>query len=126
MAVTTTITKPLENGYLQVDAKYKSGYKRYYKVPQKNAKKFANEFSAKDKNLNLYSNIVFWGSILVGVAASAFFTKNMESRMKQFLIQTTSAIGFTGLTSYVMSLYSRNEQENLVNKYQAKEIFYRA
>ena len=48
MAITTTISKPLEQGYVQVDAKRKNGYTRYYKVPGKSAKSFSNKLKKQN------------------------------------------------------------------------------
>ena len=125
MTVTTAITKPLEQGYLQVDVKHKNGYTRYFKVPQGNAKRFANEFKQQDKELNLYSNITFFTSIFAGVLGASLFTKNLESRLTQFLIQTAAAIGLSGLTSFNFNKYALCEEEKLIKSHKAKEIFYR-
>ena len=126
MTITAAITKPLDNGFIQVDSTEKNGYKRYYKVPKKNADKFAAELVQQDKNLNLYSNINFFVSIFAGVLGASFFTKNIESRMKQFLIQTSSAIFLTILTTLGFGKYAQKKEENLLNENRAKEIFYRA
>lgn len=126
MSITTQIVKPLETGYLQVDASDKHGYVQHYKVPQKNAKNFATEFKEQDKKLNICSNVLFFGSIFAGVLGATYFTKGMESRFKQFMIQTASAITLTILTSLGMSKYADTEQKNLLNKHNAKEIFYKA
>ena len=125
MAITTAITKPLEKGYVQVDAKHKNGYTRYFKVPQKNAKRFANEFKQQDKDFNLYSNIIFFSSIFAGVIGASLFTKKLESRITQFLVQTLAAIGFSGITSFGFNKYALSEEEKLINSHKAKEIFYR-
>ncbi len=126
MSLTTSIVRPLESGFVQVNASEKNGYTQYYKVPQKNAKRFASEWQQKDKNLSLYSNIVFFSSIFAGVLGATYFTKNMDSRFKQFLVQTASAITLAALSSIGMSKYAESEQQKLLNKYKAKEIFYRA
>lgn len=126
MSLNTSIVKPLEPGYVQVNAVEKNGYTQYYKVPQKNAKRFAVEWKQKDKDLSLCSNIAFFTSIFAGVLGATYFTKNMDSRFKQFLIQTASAITLAILSSLGMSKYAQSEQNDLLNKYRAKEIFYRA
>ena len=126
MAITTAITKPLDSGYVQVDSTSKNGYKRFYKVPQKNAGKFVEELRKQDKTLNIFSNITFFTAIFAGVLGATHFTKNMESRMKQFLIQTASAVGVAVLSSFVFNKYAEAEEHNLLLKHKAKEIFYRA
>ena len=126
MSITTAITKPLEPGYVQVDAKDKNGYTQYFKVPQKNARIFADEWKSKDKELSWCSNIAFFTSIFAGVLGAAYFTKNIDSRLKQFLIQTASAITLASLTSLGVSKYAESEQKDLLNQYKAKQIFYRA
>ena len=126
MAITTAITKPLDNGFVQVDSTEKNGYKRFYKVPQKNAKFFADKLKKQDKDLNLYSNITFFASIFAGVLGASIFTKNMESRMKQFLIQTGAAIVLAALSSLGFNKYAQSEEQKLLEQNHAKEIFYRA
>lgn len=126
MAITTAITKPLDAGYVQVDSTSKTGYKKYYKVPQKNAGKFAEELKQQDKTLNLYSNITFFAAIFAGVLGATYFTKNMESRMKQFLIQTSAAIVTAALATLGFNNYAVSEENNLLKQHHAKEIFYRA
>ena len=73
--------------------------------------------------LNISDIIVLTGQIGAG---KTYFTKGMESRFKQFMIQTASAITLTILTSLGMSKYADTEQKNLLNKHNAKEIFYKA
>lgn len=126
MAITTTISKPLDAGFVQVDSAEKNGYKRFYKVPQKNAKIFANDLKQQNKNLNLYSNIVFFASIFAGVFGASAFTKKIESRMKQFLIQTASAVAVGILSSLAFGIYAQDKEKELLQQYKAKEIFYRA
>ena len=126
MAITTAISKPLGNGFVQVDAEEKSGYKRFYKVPDKNARSFATELKKQDKNLNIISNVTFFTGIFIGVLGATYFTKKMESKMKQFLIQTCAAIATAALSSLGFNQYADSKKENLMRKHGAKEIFYRA
>lgn len=126
MAITTEISKPLDNGFVQIDAAEKNGYKRYYKVPRGNAKFFADELKKQDKNLNIFSNVTFFTGIFAGVLGATYFTKKMESKMKQFLIQTASAITAAALSNLGFNEYADAEKEQLLKKHGAKEIFYRA
>ena len=126
MSLTTAITKPLEPGFVQVEAKEKNGYVQYYKVPQKNARNFAAEYKQQDKRLSITSNVLFFGSIFAGVLGATYFTKNMDSRFKQFMVQTASAIVLTVLTSLGMSRYAETEQDKLLKTHNARQIYYRA
>lgn len=125
MAITTNITRTLNNGYVQVDSTEKNGYKRFYRVPQRNAKVFAKELEHQEKNLKIVSNVTFFASILAGVFGAAHFTKNMESRLIQFLIQTSSAIALALLSAIGFNMYAQSKEINLLKEHQAKEIFYR-
>ncbi len=125
MAITTAITKKLDTNFVQVDSTEKNGYKRYYKVPQNHADKFADELKKQDKKLNIYSNLTFFSAVFLGVLAASPFTKKMEG-MKKFLIQTASGIGFAALSSLGFSKYAENEEIKLLREHKAKEIFYRA
>ena len=126
MAITIEITKPLDNGFVQIDAGEKEGHKRHYKVPNQNAKLFAEELKHQEKHLNIFSNVTFFTGIFLGVLGATYFTKNMESKMKQFLIQTCAAIATAALSSLGFNQYADSRKEDLLRKHRAKEIFYRA
>ena len=126
MSVDTKITKPLGQGRVQVDVKYKGGYTRYYSVSKKNAHGFANEFKTNEKNMDMCSNIVYFTTIFGGILATIPFTKNVNSWMKKMLIQFASAIGFSTLAMVGMNEFANSKEKEVVNKYRAKEIFYRA
>jgi len=126
MAITTSVVKPLEPGYMQVDSTYKNGYKRHFKVPNKYAKSFATNFKELHKKQRLYDNIIFIGSMIAAFTGSVYFTKKMESKWKQFFIQVGSTIGFSMLTSIGYAQYAQDEQKELLKNYGAKEIQYRA
>lgn len=126
MAITTAVTKPLEPGYMQVDSTYKNGYKRHFKVPQKNAREFAIDFRELNKKQKLYDNIIFFTSILTAFGTSVYLTKKMDNKWKQFFIQVASTIGFSTLTSIGYSKYAQEEQREFLKNYKAKEIYYRA
>ena len=125
MAITTEVTKQFENGFVQLDTTYKNGYKRYYKIPQKNADIFAYKLKQHEKNTVIGSNIVFFASIIAGIAGASYFTKNMDNSIKKFLINTLSAMGFATISSFGFGKYSQNKELNLQKSYQAKEILYK-
>ena len=125
MSITTAITKPLDSGYVQVDSTTKNGYKRSYKVPQSNAKIFAEELKKQDKTLNICSNITFFAAIFAGVLGATHFTKKMDSKIKQFIIQTITGITAAILSTIGFNKYAVSEEKNLLQKHRAKEIFYR-
>ena len=126
MAITIEISKPLDNGFVQIDAGEKNGHKRHYKVPHTNAKFFAEELEQQEKRLNIFSNVTFFTGIFVGVLGATYFTKKMESKMKQFLIQTCAAITTAALSSLGFNQYADSRHEDLMKKHNAREIFYRA
>ena len=126
MAIQTTVVKPLEAGYMQVDSTYKNGYKRHFKVPQKSARQFAEDFKELNKNQKLYDNIIFFTSILTAFGSSVYLTRKMDNKWKQFFIQVASTIGFSTLTSIGYAKYAQDEQREFLRNYRAKEIYYRA
>lgn len=126
MAVTATIVKPLESGFVQVDADYKRGWQRNFKVPQANAERFASDFTKQDKRLNILSNITFFSSIFAGVLGAYCFVKKMDSRFLQLAIETATAIGLSTLTALGFRNYAKGEEDKLLQKNNAKEIFYQA
>lgn len=125
MAITTAITKPLDAGYRQVESTEKNGYKRYFKVPENYAGNFADELPKHNKKINLYSDISFFTAIFTGVLGSALFTKKMEG-MKKFLIQSSAGIACAIAASIGFNLYAEDKENELLKRYKAKEIFYRA
>lgn len=126
MALNTVITKPLGQGFVQVNASEKNGYTRYYKVPQRNAKIFESELKKQNKDMKVLSNVLFFSSVFAGVTGAFIFTRHMESRLNQFLIQTTSGIIAAALCSLGFSKYEINRNNELLKKHRANEIFYRA
>lgn len=125
MAITTTISKPLEQGYVQVDAKRKNGYTRYYKVPRKSAKSFSNKLKKQDKDMNLYTNIAIFSTMFTGILASAYLTRKMKSRMQQFFIQVLSAIVPMTAVTVLMNDKAIAEHDKLLKQYKATEIYYK-
>ena len=126
MSVDTRIAKPLENGYVQVNAEYKGGYKRYFKLPERGAKVFADEFAKQDKRMVTYGNIAYFSSIFTGVLGMAFFAKNVKSGINKFLLECCGALGLAVLSTIVINDYTKSEEENLLKQFKAKEIYYRA
>lgn len=126
MSIKTAIVKPLEAGYVQMDATDKSGYTRNYKIPKKSAGKFASELKQQEKDIRICSDILLIGSIAAGVAGTIPFTKKIDSRLNQILIQSTVAISLAILSTIGMIQFAESEHKKLMNKYGAKEIFYRA
>ena len=126
MAVVATISNQLEPGFVQVDVNYKRGWQRNFKVPQKNADRFAIEFAKQDKKLNILSNITFFSSIFAGVIGAYCFVKKMDSKFLQLAIETVTAIGLSTLTALGFRNYAKGEEDKLLHKNNAKEIFYQA
>ena len=125
MATTITISPSSNKNYVLVDAAEKNGYTRHYTVPQRNAKLFASELKQQNKDLNLFSNITFFSAVFLGVIGATAFTKKFESRMKQFLVQTVAGIACAVISSLGFNQYAAVQEENLIKKHKAKEIFYR-
>ena len=126
MSIKTAIVKPLEAGYVQVDATDKSGYTRNYKAPKKYAEKFASELKQQEKDIRICSDILLIGSIVARVAGTIPFTKKIDSRLNQILIQSAVAISLAVLSTIGMIKFAESEEKELMNKYGAKEIFYKA
>ncbi len=126
MSIITSIVKPLDNGYVQVDSTEKNGYTRHFKVPGNMARSFSDNLKHHDKSFNIYSNVNFWTSIILGLGSASYFTRNLNSTWMKFFIQTASAIGLTSLTSHVVDIYRTASETELINKHNAKEIYYKA
>ena len=118
------ISQQISPKSVQVDFTTKSGYSRYYEVPNENAKQFSLSMINQQKDMRLNSNLVFFSSMFAGILGAAMLTKNMESRFMQFLIQTASGIGLSFLSSIGMEKLYTSDRKNIENRYGAKELFY--
>ena len=126
MAITATVSKPLNQEYVQVDTTTKKGFKRYYKVPRTGARQFAAELTKFDKNMNILSNTAFFASIFTGAFGAAYLTRKFDSRLKQFLIETASAVTLGIASNIVVNEHIISKEKDLLRRYKAKEIFYKA
>ena len=125
MAITAQITKQLEPGFVQADIKYKNGYTKYYKVPEKNAKYFITQKIEQEKDFDLYSNILFFTAVFAGFVGGAYFARKMD-KLKQFAVESLSAIGCGTLSTLGFLDYRQNQEKKFDKAYTAKEIFYKA
>ena len=60
-----------------------------------------------------------------GLLIATRFTKKMESKMKQLVIQTLSAVLPMTAATVGMQDYAEKEHDKLLKKYNAMEIFYK-
>ena len=125
MATKITISPSSDRNYALVNATEKNGYTRYYSVPNKNARVFAAELKQQNKDFKIISNTTFFSAIFLGVLGATAFTKKFESKMKQFLIHTAVGVSCAALSSLGFNEYATAQEENLMKKHRAKEIFYR-
>ena len=80
----------------------------------------------QEKEIRFNSNFIFFSSMFIGILGAAMFTKNMESKLMQFLIQTASGIGLSLLSSIGLEKLLVKERKDIENRYGAKELFYNA
>lgn len=118
------ISQQLSPNTVEIDFTTKSGYTRCYEVAKQNAKPFSISMINQQKDMRLNSNLVFFSSMFIGIIGAAMFTRNMESRFMQFLIQTASGIGLSFLSAVGMEKLLEKERKDIENHYGAKEIFY--
>ena len=120
------VSQQLSPNTVQVDYTTKGGYTRYYEVPKQNAKPFSLSMIKQEKDMRFNANLVFFSSMFVGIFGAAMLTRNMESRMMQFLIQTASGIGLSFLSAAGMEKLLIQERKDIENHYGATELFYDA
>ncbi len=126
MSVSTIISGPVDKNHVKVDVKYtKNSTPRSFKVPNKNAKAFCEEYKKKEKNFSIMNNMALIGSIIGGVLLSNFLLKN-ANQVLRYIVGTLSGIGAAAAALIGCSKYADKVNGEFLNKYKSTEIYYDA
>lgn len=120
MKTEINIVQQYNNGYVQIEAKQKSG-SRYYYLPAKKVKSFGDELIKQNKNYNLNANIALGASALVGVLGASSITKNM-SKTVDIAAKFIAAVSLAGITGYLANDMNNKSHDKLLKTYGAKEL----
>ena len=122
MKLQTSITRKIDDNYVQVEVQSKNQDIRYYKVPEAKADSFQKEYVKNSKRASLQSNLMLLGAIIATIVPMHFLTKKIENTLVK------SCLGvFAGIAGGVGSMYlsaniSAKSHTNMLQKYEAEEI----
>lgn len=124
MAITTAVTRKLDNNCVQVEVKARKDDVRYYKVPEQKADSFQKEYVANSKKMSRLSNLMFFLSFPVTIGFSYLFTKKIESQSLRTVIGVCAGIiGGIG-TAYAGANMTAKNHTEFLQKYNSEEIDY--
>ena len=78
MSVSASITRKLDNNYVQVDITSKKMEPRYYKVPASKADEFCKDFKKTDKRMSRVSDYSFITSTLAGCVIISLLNRHIR------------------------------------------------
>ena len=123
MAVSTNVTRKLDNNYVQVDVTSKKAEPRYYKVPASKADEFCKNFQKTDKRMSRISDTSFVLSTIAGCTIIGLLSKKLGGAARMTLgIIGGIAAGFASV--FACSNMMDKKYHNLLKTYQAEEITY--
>lgn len=124
MAITTSITRNLDNNYVQVEVNSPRATTTFYKVPKNKADEFCTQYKKLEKKNTKTYNIAFFSSIGAVCLLMSILTKRFESTMPKLLLSIVGGI-FAGYTAdSAVRTYLLPKQEKFLKSFDAKEIFY--
>ena len=124
MAITTAVTRKMDNNYVQVEVKARKDDVRYYKVPEQYADTFQKEYVANSKKMSRLSNLMFFLSFPVTVGLSYLCTKKLDNKNLRMAIGVCAGIiGGVG-TSYAGVNMTTKNHKAFLEKYNSEEIDY--
>lgn len=125
MSIKTQVIKQPNSQFADVNVTLQSGRTKYYRLPTQNADSFAIQYKKQDKNNSTISNVAFFMSILGGVMFTRLFTKN-KSKMSQFLVGTVGGVLSAMAANTGCEKYFEVKQNEMIQKYNAKETYIEA
>lgn len=125
MSLKTQVVKQPNSQFADVNVTLQSGRTKYYRLPTQNADSFAIQYKKQDKNNSTISNVAFFTSIFAGVMLSKLFTKD-QGKISQFLGGTIGGILSAMAANFGCEKYFEVKQNEMIQKYNAKETYIEA
>ena len=121
MALKTSVTGKLDNGYVQVEVIPNKYSANYYRVPEDNADSFQSEY----KKLNKKAAWRYAGLLISGVGIctiiSDLLTKKVKNRTTRLFTEFLSGVFGGSIGSYIAAKIGYKNHEQLLYKYNATE-----
>ena len=121
MAVTTSIVGKIDNNYVKVNVQESKVPQRNFKVPQKNANLFCQDYKDNYKKNQWTTYGILAGIVLSACGITSLFTKNL-SKMKKMLIGTIAGVIAATGAIYTSSNIILKREDALLKKHKAEEI----
>lgn len=127
MGIEAKIINKLDKDNVCVEIKSEKYSKpKYYKVSEKNADSFINEYKKNDKKTSIIANTTFVSSVFAGVIIAGLATKNLKNKLLKWIIG--SAGGVIGATLSIIGTgnYIESSKDKLLKEQKVKELNYNA
>lgn len=124
MAITSSVTKNLDNNYVQVEIQSKNRETMYYKVPENKADSFQKEYKKNSKKMPWINTGLTLGAIILAVFPMSLLTQKIEQKSLRMAIGVIAGIiGGVG-SMYLGTEIESKSHKNLLKKYNAEKINY--
>lgn len=124
MAITTAVTRKLDNNCVQVEVKSPNQGTRYYKVPEDNADTFQKEYVKNSKKMYKLSSFLTFSSVLAAVAATIAITRKMTNKVLKYGTAAIAGIGASFLASASSQNTAAKSHKEFLQNYNSEEIYY--
>ena len=124
MAITTSITRNLDNNYVQVEVNSPRATTTFYKVPKDKADEFCTQYKKLEKKNTKTYNIAFFSSIGAVCLLMSMLTKRFESKTPKLLLNIAGGLFAGYTTDSAVRAYLIPKQDKFIKSFGAEEIFY--
>ena len=122
MAISSAVTRKLNNGYVQIDIGPTNREPHSYKVPETRADEFQREYKKNSKKVNLASAGIMFAAVAATLFPTAHFTKNIEKKFLKTVLQIGAGIAGGVAAMFLCNRVEMNSHQKLLNKYDAELI----
>ena len=125
MSVEATVSKQLDNNFVQVDITSKNANPKYYKVPAKTADSFMKTYKKQEQKSLMISNVSFALSCVTGCFLTNALTKKfIKSAFAKYTVNTLGGIALSIATMLGVGNMLSSQKQNMLQKHGAQEISY--
>lgn len=121
MAVELSVTKNIDDKYVQVEAKRARAGASYYRVPKEKADEFCAYYKKFDKKNNRISDLSFFSSVIIGSLAANFLTRNWAN-IPRTITTVSTALGFGYISDIIAKKSLSKQQQEILANFNAQEI----
>ncbi|GEM_PF-1722043 len=124
MAITSAVTRNLDNNCVQVEIKSPNQGTRYYKVPKDKADSFQKEYVQNSKKMYRLSSILNFSAVLAAVAITLGITRNVANKVVKYGTSIIAGLGASVLATTSSEKTAVKNHKNFLQSYNAEEIHY--